>query len=208
MIKPWQWSHVNSMLTISWSSPWPSGFTPPGGRTAAWGGLGKGLWEGLVSKPKPNPEAELPPTDRSGCQGPQASFRDHAFCPVVLSIRMILLAQKLRSSGTMDWLPFFSAMQSLIKQITNSHYDLHLVAQVLMPICKPSSTNPPQTYLSIYWCILVKKQWEVIRYLLLLFHSRIIKRPHNPRPTEWERMWVTKETDSSGLLLTLSPVGL
>lgn len=62
----------------------------------------------------PNPNQ----TQRQSCSQQIAQdVRDHrhlsetgAFCPVVLSIQMILLAQKLLSSGTMGWLPFFSAM--------------------------------------------------------------------------------------------------
>lgn len=88
-----------------------------------------------------------------------------------------------------------------------------------IPSWPPFGSTSPHTnlwavshdlYSNKYWCILLNRHWEVIRYLLLLFHSRIIdeNRLHNHRPTEWERMLVTKETDSSGLLLTLSPVGL
>lgn len=82
--------------------------------------------------------------------------------------------------------------------------------QVHMPTCELFPMTPPLTNIKHLLCIPGNKHWGLFRFLFLLFHSRIKdkNRLHNPRSSKWGRLLVTKETNCSGHLLTLSPVGL
>lgn len=91
---------MNSMLTIRGHLPWLSEATTLKTQQYPWGGLGEGYREGLVSKPKPNPEAELLPADtlRMGTTG---IFQRLVHSAQWFSLPDDLMAQKLLSSGTM-----------------------------------------------------------------------------------------------------------
>lgn len=80
--------------------------------------------------------------------------------------------------------------------------------QVYTTTCELSPMTPPLKNIKHLLCIRGNKHWGLIRLLFLLFHSRIKdeNRLHNRRPSKWGRLLVTKETNCSGHLLTLSPM--
>lgn len=106
MIKPWQWSQVNSMLTISWSSPWPSGFTPPEGKNISVRWVGQSALRRTVSKPKPTQRQGYSQFIAQDVRSHRHLLETTAFCPVALSKYMNNILSTDLINGTVDW-PLF-----------------------------------------------------------------------------------------------------
>lgn len=179
MIKPWQWSHVNSMLTISWSSPWPSGFTPPEGKRAAWGRLGQRALRRTGSKLKPTPEG-LFPNDHSGCRGPQASPGDRGALPSGSEHTDDILGTELVRNDAVDGPSFpvqhrIQSNRSLVSTATSAGR-YKFTCQVVTP---PLTNIKHQL---VYSCGQPPRCYQVFRSYFFILKSRDEKRPITPDP--------------------------
>lgn len=122
MIKPWQWSQVNSMLTISWSSPWPSGFTPPEEKPAVWGGWGRGSPKGLANQSQHQSHFSFTTPEGRGSSEDQNAL-------VAMSISMIFSAWN--SLAMVQLTDPHSSVSHEIKYTPNSYHDCYLEKQAL-----------------------------------------------------------------------------